>query len=134
MLSLSQPLVLTLDGALLIFQAFMNRRENHTCRFVLKWSVKFNVCWTVFFRSMNKTKQPAKETPALLILAMKRKNLSLQGFCCLILWSSEQGLGIKGGKKFFSCQSKEPMSIYNGGVFHVFLYGKTTKIVIFFLP
>lgn len=28
MLSVSQPLVLTLDGTPLIFKAFMNRREN----------------------------------------------------------------------------------------------------------
>lgn len=100
MLSLSQPLVLTLDGAPLIFEAFMNRRENHTYRFVLKWSVKFNVCWTVFFRSMNKTKKPAKETPAFLILARKRKNLLLEGFLYLIVWSSEEGLGVKEERNF----------------------------------
>lgn len=76
------------------------------------------------FQEHEQDKATSKETPAFLILAMKRKNLSLQGFCYLILWSSEQGLGVKRGKIFYSCQSKEPMGIYNGSVFHIFFMDK----------
>lgn len=75
--------------------------KKHTCRFVLKWSVKFNMCWTAFFRSMNNTKQPAEETLDFLMLVLKRKNLLLQAFCYLIITEIQRiGLAIRGGGNF----------------------------------
>lgn len=63
---------------------------------------------------------------------MKRKKSFVAGVLLPHSLNSEEGLGVKGGNKFYSCQSKEPTSIHNGNIFHVFLYGKTATVLNFF--
>lgn len=92
------------------FQRIYEKTEckNHTCRFVLKWSVTFNVCWTVFFRSMNKTKQPAEETSAFPMEGMKWKfTQKATGFLLpCSRWVQRRVLEVRKGGNFTSISPK----------------------------
>lgn len=56
---------------------------------------------------MNKTKQPAEETLAFMMLVMKRKRFLLQAFSYLVLTEVQRrGLEVRGGGTFTSVSLK----------------------------